>query len=69
MVAGMLVSMAASGDTALYYEQEVESGRILVSVAAPGLAEAREIMLAAGAMESAPIEAPLHGERPRPESS
>src|SRR5437868_6025978 len=31
-VAGGLVSMAASGDQALYYEQEVESGRILVSV-------------------------------------
>lgn len=68
MVAGLLLSMAASGDTALFYEQEVESGRILVSVAAPGLPEARAIMLAAGAMEAAPIEAPLEDGRPRPES-
>lgn len=67
-IAGMLLAMAASGDQALYYEQEVESGRILVSVAAPvsNLEQAREIMRAAGAMEAAPIEKPL--ERPRPES-
>ncbi len=68
MVAGMLLSMAASGDTALFYEQEVESGRILVSVAGPRLAEARAIMLAAGAMEAAPLEAPLEGGAPRPVS-
>ena len=60
---GGLLSMSASGDRALYYEQEVESGRFLVSVAGPRLDEARRIMRAAGAMESAPIEAPL-----RPES-
>jgi hypothetical protein len=65
-LAGMLVSMAASGDRALYYEQEVESGRILVSVSGPDLERAREIMHAEGAMEAAPVEAPL--ERPRPES-
>lgn len=68
-VAGALFSMAASGDTTLYYEEEVESGRILVSVAGPRLAEAREVMLAAGAMEAAPVERPLEeGGRPRPES-
>ncbi len=60
---GGLLSMSASGDRALYYEQEVESGRFLVSVAGPRLDEAHRIMRAAGAMESAPIEAPL-----RPES-
>jgi hypothetical protein len=60
---GGLLSMSASGDRALYYEQEVESGRFLVSVAGPRLEEARAVMRAAGAMESAPIEAPL-----RPES-
>ena len=60
---GGLLSMSASGDRALYYEQEVESGRFLVSVAGPRLDEARRIMRATGAMESAPIEAPL-----RPES-
>jgi hypothetical protein len=68
MVAGLLVSMAASGDTALFYEQEVESGRYLVSVAGPRLEEARAIMLESGAMEAAPVEAPLVGGRPRPES-
>jgi MFS family permease len=62
-LAGGLLSMSASGDRALYYEQEVESGRYLVTVAAPGLEEARRIMRASGAMESAPVEAPL-----RPES-
>ena len=59
---GGLLSMSASGDRALYYEQEVESGRFLVSVAGPRLDEARRIMRAAGAMESAPIEAPLRPE-------
>jgi len=58
-VAGMLVSMAASGDTALFYEQEVESGRFLVSVGGPRLEEAVDIMRAAGAMEAAPVEAPM----------
>jgi len=66
-VAGALVSMAASGDRALYYEQEVEAGRYLVSVAGPGLEDAEEIMRVAGAMEAAPIEAPLEKGRPRPE--
>jgi hypothetical protein len=66
LVAGMLVSMAASGDRALFSEQEVESGRILVSVSGPDLERALEIIRAAGAMEATPIEAPL--ERPRPES-
>jgi hypothetical protein len=62
-VAGGLVSMSASGDRALYYEQEVESGRYLVTVAGQGLDEARVILRTAGAMEAAPVEAPL-----RPES-
>lgn len=66
LVAGGLISMSASGDRALFYEQEVESGRILISVAGVGLERAREIMRAEGAMEAAPVEAPL--ERPRPES-
>ena len=67
-VAGGLLSMAASGDDSLYYEQEVESGRVLVSVAGPGLDEARAILLGAGAMEAAPVEAPLKRGRPRPEA-
>jgi hypothetical protein len=62
-VAGGLISMSASGDRALYYEQEVESGRVLVTVTGAGLAEAWKIMSASGAMEAAPVEAPL-----RPES-
>ncbi|HEV8596567.1 MAG TPA: hypothetical protein VGR23_02510 [Candidatus Dormibacteraeota bacterium] len=61
-LAGALVSMSASGDRALYYEQEVESGRFLVSVDGPRLEEARLIMRAAGAMEAAPVEAPLKPE-------
>jgi hypothetical protein len=64
-VAGALISMAASGDRALYYEEEVESGRILLSVSGPRLGEAMEVMQSAGAMEAAPVEAPLV--RPRPE--
>lgn len=68
-VAGALVSMAASGDTALYYEQEVQAGRFLVTVAGPGLDLAVTVMRAAGAMEAAPIEAPIHDPgRPRAES-
>lgn len=63
LVAGGLLSMSASGDRALYYEQEVESGRVLVSVWKPGLENARAILLAAGAMEAAPIEAPMMEER------
>jgi hypothetical protein len=66
LVAGMLVSMAASGDRPLFYEQEVESGRISITVAGPDLERAREILRATGAMEAAPVEAPL--KRPRAES-
>jgi hypothetical protein len=61
-LAGALVSMSASGDRALYYEQEVEAGRFLVSVDGPRLEEARLLMRAAGAMEAAPVEAPLKPE-------
>jgi hypothetical protein len=67
-VAGALVSMSASGDRTLYYEQEVQSGRILLSVRGPDLERARAILLEAGAMEAAPVEAPLEEGRPRPEA-
>lgn len=67
-LAGMLISMAASGDRALYYEQEVESGRYLVSVRGMRLDAALAVMQGAGALEAAPVEAPLPVERPRPES-
>jgi hypothetical protein len=68
-LAGALVSMAASGDRELFYDQEVESGRYLVTVAGPGLAEAELLMREAGAMEAAPVEAPVEEKgRPRPES-
>lgn len=66
VVAGLLISMAATGDPDLYYEQEVESGRVLITVSGPELERAWELMRAAGAMEAAPVEAPI--ERPRPES-
>jgi hypothetical protein len=64
-VAGALLSVAASGDTALYYDEEVESGRALVSVTGPRVAVARALLLRAGAMEAAPLEAPLHERRRR----
>ena len=68
-LAGGLLSMSASGDRALFYEQEVESGRILITVAGPRLEVAREVLKAAGAMEAEPVEAPLEESgRPRPES-
>ena len=67
-VAGGLLSMSASGDQALFYEQEVESGRFLVTVAGPRLEEAWAILRASGAMEAVPLEAPLDPGRPRPES-
>jgi hypothetical protein len=66
-VAGGLVSMAASGDRELYYEQEVEAGRILVTVGDTRLTEAIRLMQAAGAMEAGPIESPIVRERPRVE--
>ena len=67
-VAGALLSMAASGDRALYYEQEVESGRVLISVTGPRLEEAEVVMREAGAMEAAPVEAPIEKGKARPES-
>ena len=68
-VAGGLLSMAASGDRALFYEQEVESGRVLISVAGPRLEMARDVLRSEGAMEAEPVEAPIvEGGRPRPES-
>lgn len=66
-VAGALFAMAATGPE-LYYRQEVESGRFLVTVAEPRLDEARAIMRAAGAMESAPMSARTHEETRRPRS-
>lgn len=62
-VAGALFSMAAAGDRALYYEQEVESGRFLVSVTGVRLGLARQVLQDAGALESAPVEAPLEPRR------
>lgn len=67
-VAGALLSMAASGDRALYYEQQVESGRYLVTVSGPRIEQARQLMSEMGAMETAPVEAPIEHGRPRPES-
>ena len=67
-LAGGLLSMSASGDRALFYEQEVESGRFLITVGGPRLDVARDVLKAAGAMEAEPVEAPLEPGRPRPES-
>jgi hypothetical protein len=59
-LAGLLLSVGASRDRALYYEQEVQSGRYLVSVdTQPERREtAREILLSKGAMEAASIDSP-----------
>jgi hypothetical protein len=58
-LAGFLLGVAASGPSELFYEQEVESGRTLISVAGPRLQEARQLLLAAGAIESEPVKAPF----------
>ncbi len=63
---GALLAIATSGAENLYYDEEVASGRTVITVSGPRLAQARDLMLASGAMESAPVEAPL--KRPRPES-
>jgi hypothetical protein len=59
-LAGLLLSMSASRERALFYEQEVQSGRYLVSVdTEPERREtARQILLSKGAIEAAPIDAP-----------
>lgn len=59
-VAGMLVSQSFARQHALYYEEEVEAGRTLVTVeSVPERAEnARRILLQEGAFEAAPIDAP-----------
>src|SRR5256885_14301297 len=49
-VAGGLLSMAASGDRALFYQQEGESGRFLVSVTGEGLERGRAGLPAGGGM-------------------
>lgn len=66
-LAGALLGAASSGGEELYYKQEVESGRFLISVAGPRLAEAEQVMRSAGAFEAVPVEAPLDSGRPRPE--
>ena len=59
-LAGLLLSMSGSHERALFYEQEVQSGRYLVSVdTEPDRREAaRQILLSKGAMEAAPIDSP-----------
>jgi hypothetical protein len=64
-LAGIYVSMAASTGHGLHYQQEVESGRFLISVTSDRPAEAKEILDAAGAMEAAPIDAPIESQRPK----
>jgi hypothetical protein len=65
---GMLLAMASSGGGSnLYFEQEIESGRFLVSVTGETPAEAHKILEDAGAMEAAPLDAPLRKLRKAPE--
>lgn len=58
-LAGLLLSAGASRDRDLYYEQEVQSGRYLVSVdTQPERREtARQILVSQGAMEASQIDA------------
>ncbi len=60
-LAGMLISQSVSRQNALYYEEEVEAGRTLVTVRSEaGQAEtARRILLQEGAFEASPIDAPI----------
>lgn len=62
-LAGIYVSMAASTGHGLHYQQEVESGRFLISVTSDRPAEAKEILDAAGALEAEPIDAPVESQR------
>ncbi len=57
-VAGLLISQSAARQHALYYEEEIEAGRTLVTVDAEAsrAADARRILLQEGAFEAAPID-------------
>jgi MFS family permease len=59
-LAGLLVSMSASHERGLYFEQEVQSGRYMVSVDTDPdrLETAREILMSRGAIEASPIDSP-----------
>ena len=60
-LAGMLISQSVSRQDALYYEEEVEAGRTLVTVMseADRAETARRILLQEGAFEASPIDAPI----------
>jgi hypothetical protein len=60
-LAGLLLSASALRDRNLYYEQELQSGRYLVSVDTEPerLESARQILLSKGAMEASPIDSPI----------
>jgi hypothetical protein len=66
-LAGLLLSMSASREHVLFYEQKVQSGRYLVSVETePERREtACQILLSKGAIEAAPIDAPSMKSRGR----
>lgn len=59
-VAGLLVSQSAARQHALYYEEEIEAGRTMVTVdtEAGRADDARRILLQEGAFEAAPIDTP-----------
>jgi len=59
-LAGLLFSMSASHERGLYFEQEVQSGRYMVSVDTDPdrLETAREILMSRGAIEASPIDSP-----------
>ncbi len=65
---GMLLAMAGSGGGSnLYFEQEIESGRYLVSVSSETPAEAHRLLQSAGAMEASPLDAPIQKLKEAPE--
>lgn len=59
-LAGMLVSQSFARQGTLYYEEEVESGRTLVSVLSEDdrAEDARRILLQEGAFEADPVDTP-----------
>src|SRR2546428_1393231 len=59
-LAGLLFRMSASHERGLYFVQEVQSGRYMVSVATDPdrLETPREILMSRGAIEASPIDSP-----------
>ena len=59
-LAGLLLSVSASPERGLYFDQEVQSGRYMVSVDTDPdrLEPARQILMSSGAIEASSIDSP-----------